>query len=172
VASGWIESVEVVLRYLTLVTDLPGPHVDRCDPRGVLCASTPDFHRPILPGRQHRTASGFRELPRLGWHGLQACSDPAPAFVPSTIRQALRWRPRTHRQVWYSTLVIGLALGLGSAAIRPTTIRNVVGLVCSMIWLGAIQSNRLSKRRDAAVVADCVATRPPSRLRSEQTRPG
>jgi hypothetical protein len=95
-----------------------------------------------------------------------------PRSWPSTIRQVLRLRSRTHRQIWYSTLVIGLALGLGSAAFRPTTIGNVAGLVCSMIWLGAIQSNRLSKRRDAAVVADWAATRPPSRLSGEQTEPG
>jgi hypothetical protein len=51
-----------------------------------------------------------------------------------------------------------LLLGLGVNA------AGTVGYAVATVGTGALESWRLSNRRDAATVADWVATRPPSRL--------
>ncbi len=85
----------------------------------------------------------------------------------AAIRRVHRWRPRTHPQVWFYAVTSGLVLtGLVRiAGNRSSVLVAAVGTTLYICCIGGAESYRLSRRRDAAAVADWVATRP--RLRRD-----
>lgn len=78
------------------------------------------------------------------------------------LTRVLRWQPSSHPQVW--SLTAGTGLMSAAAAMAggrdPGAGVAVALAVVATLCAGGAGSYRLSRRRDAATVADWVASRP------------
>jgi hypothetical protein len=75
--------------------------------------------------------------------------------------RVLRWKPASHPQVWGLAVVCGLSFALAGPVTGHTLDLGLAVIQASIFALGcgATGSFLLSRRRDAAVVADWLASR-------------